>query len=287
MPLITISDTSIPLTIMKVIRKKMTWVIFALVALILVFVVKSPSNDANWQTQVKILPTISLDGDVIAIKNVRDFRYVDDGSIAHARYLDQEYQLSKFVQAWYGISHFGPHGLAHVFMSFEFSDDQFLVVSIEARLEEKQVKYSPLKGLARAYTKTIVLATEQDVIGLRTHIRREPVYLYKLEVPELYTKPLLLNFLREAQVLTREPTFYNTIADNCLTGLLAQSDQFRSVFSWMDTRILLPGNSDEIAYDLAYIDNSGSLEQIRERALIKADLVNVADENFSRKIRAQ
>ncbi len=249
---------------------------------------KSPTNDANWQSQFQVLPTIDLENDTIRVKNLRDFRYNDDGSIAEPRYLDENYQLSEFENAWYGISHFGKNGLAHVFISFEFKNNQYLVVSIEARLEKKHVDgYNPVKGLFRSYTKTIVLATEQDVIGLRTHIRGEPVHLYRLDVPELYTKPLLLNFLREAQVLNRKPTFYNTLLDNCMTGLLAQSDQFRSVWSWLDKRILLPGNSDEIAYELAYIDTSKPFKDVRTAALVDPSVTSIDDAAFSQKLRSR
>ena len=247
---------------------------------------KSPSNQANWQTQFKTLPSVKLEGDTIHIKNLRDFRYNKDATIREARYLEQTYQLSEFKNAWYGISHFGKNGLAHVFMSFEFSDDKFLAVSIEARLEEEHINgYSPIKGLFRCYTKTIVLATEQDVIGLRTHSRGEPLYLYKLDVPEIYTKPLLLNFLREAEVLNRKPTFYNTLIDNCMTGLLAQSDQFRKLSSWLDMRIILPGNSDQIAYELDYIDTSKPFDKVRTNALVDASTVDISDADFSLKIR--
>ena len=264
----------------------MMFIILALAIIFLFFAIKSPINNADWQTQFKVLPSVSLNGDLISVRNVRDFRYSDDGGIKEIRYLNQDYQLSEFKQAWFGISHFASNGLAHAFMSFEFSGDRFLAVSIEARLEKKNSNgYSPLKGLFRAYTKTIVLATEQDVIGLRSHIRGEPVYLYKLDVPELYTKPLLLNFLREAQVLNRKPTFYNTLIDNCMTGLLAQSDQFRSVFSWLDHRILLPGYSDEIAYELGFFDNSKPLDRVRDQALIKPALTSLDDSDFSKGIR--
>lgn len=268
-------------------RRKISFLILILLCLGLAFLFsKTPSNDANWQTQVKLLPTVRLEGDTIHINNIRNFRYNDDGSIAQANYLNETYQLSDFKQAWFGLSHFGNYGLAHVFLSFEFADNKYLVVSIEARLEERHIEgYDPIVGLFRGYTKTIVLATEQDVIGLRSHIRKEPVYLHKLDVPELYTKPLLLNFVREAQVLTRKPTFYNTLIDNCLTGLLAQSDQFRSMFAWMDTRIILPGNSDEIAYELGYIDNSKPFDKVREAALINPKLLQIEDVNFSQKIR--
>ena len=271
---------------MKKFKKIFLFTLIALGLGLIYLASKSPSNDANWLTQVQVLPTIKLEGDTIHINNMRDFRYNENGSIAEANYLNETYKLSEFKNAWFGLSHFGKYGLAHVFLSFEFSNQNYLVVSIEARLEEKHTDgYDPIKGLFRAYTKTIVLATEQDVIGLRTHIRKEPLYLHKMDVPELYTKPLLLNFLREAQVLTRKPTFYNTLIDNCMTGLLAQSDQFRSMFSWLDTRIILPGNSDEIAYELGYIDDTQSFEEVRKAALVNPELSNIDDADFSQLIR--
>jgi hypothetical protein len=159
-------------------------------------------------------------------------------------------------------------------------------VSIEARLQEKDVDgYNPLAGLFGAYTQTIVLATEQDVIGLRTHVRGEPLYLYKLEVPEIYTKPLLLNFLRKAQVLNYQAEFYNSIIDNCMTGMLSESHQFRGLSSWLDKRILLPGNSDELAYELQYINTDKPFDQTRKDALIKPSSTELDDPEFSKKIR--
>jgi hypothetical protein len=273
---------------MKIRRKIFLLIMLVLGTWLVILANKSPKNDKDWQTQFQILPTIELQNDTIRIKNVRDFRYYKDDTIAEIQYLDESYLLSDFKQVWFGLSHFGGNGLAHVFLSFEFSSKKFLVVSIEARLEGKHIEgYSPTKGLFRGYTKTIVLATEQDVIGLRTHIRKEAVYLHKLDLPELYTKPLLLNFLREAQALTTTPTFYNTVIDNCMTGLLAQSDRFRSIWSWFDMRILLPGNSDQIAYDLGYIDTTKPLDKVRKAALINPSLSQIDDVNFSQKIRSR
>ena len=270
---------------MKLRSKVMMIILIPLIVWILYLVLKTPTNTANWQTQYELLPTVDLEGDNISIKNMRDFRYHANDSIAEVRYLDQDYQLSKFKKAWYGISHFGANNLAHVFISFEFEDNQFLVVSIEARLEKEHQSYNPIKGAFRAFNKTVVLSTEQDVIGLRTHIRKERVHLYPLNVPELYTKPLLLNFLREAQVLNRKPRFYNTLVDNCMTGLLAQSDQFRNIFSWFDLRIILPGGSDEIAHELDFFDSSKTLEQLRESSLIDPSGFSIDDDDFSDKIR--
>lgn len=259
---------------------------FFLLAWFLYLGFKSPTNDAQWQLQAQVLPSVEMQGDIIKVSNVRDFRYESDGSVKQINYLDKEYRLSEFKRAWYGISHFGGNNMAHVFLSFEFENQDYLVVSIEARLEKKHSDgYDPIAGAFRSFNKMVVISTEQDVIGLRSHVRGERVLLYSLDVPELYTKPLLLNFLREAQVLTRKPKFYNTLIDNCMTGLLAQSDQFRGLLSWLDWRIVLPGGSDQIAYELGYIDNSKPFLEARARATINPAGYTVEDQNFSQKIR--
>lgn len=246
---------------------------------------RRPSNDAIWKAQYSKLPEIDLQDDKITIKNVRDFRYNPDKSIKTEKYSSEIYHLSKMQKVWYAISHFGPNGLAHVLLSFEFSDGKYLVVSIEARLKEKHLGYNALRGLFGTYTKTIVLASEQDVIGLRTHIRKEKVYLYPLEISELYTKALLLNYLGRAQSLNVKPAFYNSILDNCMTGLLEESLEYGSMVSWMDRRILFPGYSDNLAYENEFIDTSKSFKEVKQEALVNPDGFDIDDEEFSKKLR--
>jgi len=243
------------------------------------------SNNAVWREQYSQLPAIHLDDDLIKVDNLRDFRYNSDTSIATVNFKQETYHLSKMQQVWFGISHFGPRGLAHVFLSFEFADDKYLVVSIEARLKKKHKGYNALRGLIGTYTKTIVLSTEQDVIGLRTHIRKERVYLYPLKISELYTKALLLNYLGRAQSLNVKPSFYNSILDNCLTSLLEDSHDYDSVVTWMDRRILLPGYSDELAYEGGFIDTSKPFQEVKDNALVNPEGFDVDDAEFSRKIR--
>ncbi len=246
---------------------------------------KLPSNEANWKIQYSQLPVIDLSDDEIRVDNLRDFRYNKDKSVAQANFKNEIYYLSKMKKVWYGISNFGPNGLAHVLLSFEFSDGKYLVVSIEARLKQKHKSYNALRGLFGTYTKTIVLATEQDVIGLRTHIRKEKVYLYPLEISELYTKALLLNYLGRAQALNVQAAFYNSILDNCMTGLLEESHDYDSVASWMDKRILLPGYSDQLAYENEFIDTSRPFTEVKQSALVVPDNFSIDDESFSRLIR--
>ena len=98
------------------------------------FSTRQPQQDANWQPPFSVLPEIRLDGDTLHISNLRDFRYDEEGNVTRAHYREGSYQLSTLKGVWFGLSHFGENGLAHAFASFEFTDGQFLAVSIEARL---------------------------------------------------------------------------------------------------------------------------------------------------------
>ena len=246
---------------------------------------RKASNNATWKQQYSKLATIELHDDQIIVNNLRDFRYNNDESVTQANFTKEIYYLSKMQKVWYGISHFGPNGFAHVFLSFEFDDGKYLVVSIEARLKKKHKGFNALRGLFGTYTKSIILATEQDVIGLRSHKRKEKVYLYPLEISELYTKALLLNYLGRAQSLNVKPAFYNSILDNCMTGLLEESLEYGGIVSWMDRRILLPGYSDELAYENAFIDTSVPFKDLKLSALVKPDAYDIDDEEFSKKLR--
>ena len=260
-------------------------VLFTGFLFVLKLLVVSPSNNKKWKLQYQLLPTIKEESNSIFIKNIRDFRYAKDGSIVQKKYLEKSYKLEDLKSTWFGISHFAGYGMAHVFLSFEFSDQQYLVASIEARLTKSDINYHPVKGLFRQYTKTVVLATEQDVIGLRTHIRSETVYLYKFQLSQSQQSRLLLKYLAMTQKLTTEPAFYNTFMDNCITGLLAQTNRFRSWISWLDYRIILPGYSDRLGHEMGLIENSEVLAKVREKAFINPSSIALEDPLFSLKIR--
>lgn len=254
----------------------------------IMFMFKTPSNDHNFQPQYTRLPSVAIEGDRITINNFRDLRYRENGSIDVSDYSDKHFMLSELDSVWFGLSHFGGFGFAHAFVSFGFNGggdkDSYLAVSIEARLREGQ-SYSPVKGLLRHYTKTVVLTSEQDVIGVRSHIRDEKVYLYALDIQGLDARALLLNFLRKAEYLNRHPDFYNTLTDNCLTGLISETGLFDSFYQWLDYRIVLPGYSDALLRQYQSESNEMSLEDMRTRALVNTKGYTVGDADFSSKLR--
>ncbi|MFT4531066.1 MAG: hypothetical protein ACI81F_001883 [Thalassolituus oleivorans] len=252
---------------------------------------KKARNDQQFQPQYERLPSVTIEGDRIEVKNFRDLRHLEDGSIGDFNYSDKHYALSELDSVWFGLSHFGDFGLAHAFVSFGFNgkedSNNYLAVSIEARLRQDQKNYSPIKGLLRNYTKTIVLASEHDIIGARSHIRDEDVYLYKLDIQGLEARALLLNFLRKAEHLNQHPAFYNTLTDNCLTGLISETGLFDSFYQWLDYRITLPGYSDALLQEYQNNKVEYSLEKLRADALVNTKGYTLDDIDFSNKIRGE
>jgi hypothetical protein len=71
--------------------------------------------------------------------------------------------------------------------------------------------------------------------------------------------------LNRADKLTKEPEFYNTLWNTCTTSILKHVNSLKKEkISWIDFKILLPSNSDKIAYDLWLIDTELTLEEARK-----------------------
>jgi hypothetical protein len=106
---------------------------------------KKPETNANWQEPLAIQSTAAFNGDIVTVKNVRNFRYVSEENIT-PYYYDQNYDLNKISKVWYIVEPFHAQDYAaHTFLSFEFSDGKYLNISIEARKKKGQ-NYSLLWG---------------------------------------------------------------------------------------------------------------------------------------------
>ena len=151
-------------------------VLLLLVCLAVYLLTRTASSEGPWREGHEKGAYAELFGRSVTIHNIRNFRE-DSQQPASREYLSKTFELDELERIWFGLSHFGPYGLAHSFISMEFADGEFLGLSIEARLRPGQV-YGPLKGLFRQYTKIYIAATEPDVIGRRSHRRGETVFLY-------------------------------------------------------------------------------------------------------------
>ena len=245
-----------------------------------------PSNAGPWHEAQGRTSWVEFSDRAFTVNNVRDFRYGADRRVVNADYTEQNYNLDNLQRAWFGLSHFGPMGLAHSFLSFEFSDGgepRYLALSIEGRLRSGQ-RYKPLAGLFRRYTKISIFSTEQDVIGLRSHIRGERVLLYPVNTSRDGLEEVFLALVEDTNELHEAPAFYNTVLDNCLTNLLKHTAVMENI-AFADLQVLLPGRTDRLTYALDITPADLPFDEARQRATINPALSEIDAPDFSASLR--
>lgn len=246
-----------------------------------------PSHGRAWRPEQAVMPSITFDGGRVHVRGVRDFAFRSATDFTPA-YRDRTYDLEKIERVWFVLSPFTREwrGPAHSFLSFEFSDGQYVSVSVEARRETGEA-YSIWKGALRRYELIYVIGEERDVIGVRAVTQDDPVYLYPARATPEQARTLFVAMLRRAQELEHEPTFYNTFTNNCTTNILDQVNRILPERIPFGLSILLPGYSDRLAFERGLIDTELSLEQARARFEIN-DRARAAirDPDFSTRIRS-
>ncbi len=242
-----------------------------------------PSNARDWQPDVATLPFADIQGDRLTVHNVRNAEYRTETDYT-VRLEDRTLDLAKLRSLDLFLIYWGSPLIAHTIMSWGFEGDQYLAVSIETR-KEKGEQYSALRGFFRQYELFFVVADERDVVRLRTNVRGEDVYVYRLDVSPADARLLLLRYLHEVNELRERPQWYNALTENCTTAIkrLAGADARRSWWSW---KLLLNGYLDELAYDIGAIDRSLPFAVLKAQSHIN-DRAKAAndDPRFSVRIR--
>src|SRR5215217_804857 len=147
-----------------------------LVAYVLFVLFTRPRNDRDWSSDQAVLPSATINGPLVTVKNIRNFRYQSADSYTPA-YYDKMFNLDDLDSAWFFVEPFGKAGAAHTFVSFGFRDKNFVAVSVEIR-KEKGESFNPVQGLLRQYEIMYVIGDERDLVKLRTNYRNDAVHLY-------------------------------------------------------------------------------------------------------------
>jgi len=264
-------------------------IIILLSVSVLVYIFKPVPLTGDWQEHLSIASTAEFNGDTVTVKNVRNFRYYPEEKDMHPAYYDKTYNLNDVTQVWYVAEPFNENDLAaHTFVSFEFTNGDFLSISIEARKTKGQV-YSVWKGFLRTYPLIYIAADERDVILLRANLRKDNVYVYpvKLSRPE-NARLLLVDMLTRMNELTStKPAWYNTLFANCTSSIAGHINTLSpgriSVFSW---QLWLTASADELALKHGLLDTTLSIEEARKKYSINEASLRVGDvPEYSKEIR--
>ncbi len=252
---------------------------------LILLIVFRPSHDRVWELGQEKLPHFLVSGDSVTIENFRNFDWREDKS-ADIRYETRDFDLSMIETVDVFISHFDDfEGLAHIFLSFGFSDGRHVVVSFETR-REKGETFSPWWGLLRQFETIYVVGSEEDIVGLRTDVRDERVYLYPTKASSGQVRELFLRVVSDINAIYEKPRMYNTLTHNCTNALTRRVEDISSVEFPLTWKTLLPGYFDEVLYELGIIATDADFASVKGRHRLDNTAVSRKNSTYSADLRA-
>ena len=242
-----------------------------------------PTNHADWQPDVAVLPYTDINHHQVTIHNIRNCDYRTETNFT-VHYYDQTFTLDQLRTVDMYLVTWGSPDIAHMMISFGFTSGDYVCFSIETRMTKGQ-KYSALKGFFRQYELAYVVADERDLVRLRTNYRKdEEVCLYRLQVTPEAGQKLFLDYLRRVNELHQDAVWYNALTDNCTTGIRTQrAAADRAPWNW---RMLLNGHLDELLYARGTIATNLPFTELKKISNINSQ-AKAADSaaDFSEQIR--
>lgn len=238
------------------------WLLFLLAMVVQISV--RPTNHRDWSEDQSRVPWIEVDGDTLHVHEIRNFRY-QSASEWTADWYDANYNLSDLEDGYFVVEHFNPDvdAIAHTLVSFRFKGDRFLAVSVEIR-KEKGEAYSPLRGLFRQFELIYVVADEEDVLKLRTHVRDSRVAIHRMHTDMEGLRAYFMDVVGRINTLKKSPEFYHTLSSSCTTNLAKHLEAVTRFQVMWDKRVYLPGYSSELAWELGLLGKV-SLAEALER----------------------
>lgn len=261
------------------------FVIWLLVYLALVIMFR-PSHDREWELGQEALPHITYaeNGSEITIENYRNFAWSGTKS-ADIVYETRTFDLNKLSGVDVFISHFDDfEGLAHIFLSFDFGDNDHVVVSLETRRETDE-SFSPLLGILRQFEIIYVVGSEEDIVGVRTGHRNERVYLYPTIATPAQARELFDLLATNINDIYETPRMYNTLTHNCTNELTRPVEKMSDVRFPITWKTILPGYFDEILHELQLIDTTEPFSEMKQSHLINNEQVDVTRDTYTSDLR--
>ncbi|MBC2886201.1 DUF4105 domain-containing protein [Ochrobactrum sp. CM-21-5] len=262
-------------------RRRLFFCLLAL-ALLGAWATVRPSLNRIWAPDVARTVTGKIDGNIVTLSNIRDFIWRTSEDFT-PDWKEETYDLNKLMTVDVYLSYWSGPAIAHTLLSFGFDDQRHVVFSGEIRREHHEV-YSSIAGFFREYELAMIAAEERDIIYLRSNIRKENIYRYRVKLPPAAAKELFLSYVKLGNELAETPKFYNTLITNCTTIIYHMARLLDPTFPF-DYRILLSGYLPGYLYDHGWIEDDGTLEEVRARASIDAKAEAGGRDGYSQRIR--
>lgn len=268
-------------------RRSMRWVLAMQLAAVVLLLTwwhsLQPSNQRAWADDVAHMTHGSVSGEQLLLENVRNFNWRSDQDY-DVQWEQRTYDLRQLQSVDLLTSYWGMPAIAHVMVSFGFTDGRQLVFTVETRKEIGE-SYSELGGFFKEFELSIVATDERDAVRVRTNVRDEDVYLYRVKMPKPVMRELLLSYVGQANELTEQPRFYHTLTANCTTIVFGM---IQSIIGGLpfDHRLLMTGYLPSYVHDLDALQPGYSVDELRTLGRITERAQQANDAlDFSSRIR--
>ena len=179
-----------------------------------------PASDTrDWAEDVSRHLIAQVDGEVVTLQNVRNFDWRSNTDFT-PRWDTRRYDLRQLRSTDMAVSYWMGPAIAHTLVSFGFDDGRggtdYVAFSVEIR-KERHESFSAVAGFFKQFELALVAADERDVLRVRTNVRGEDVYLYRVDMPPAAMRSLFLAYVDQARGLSAKPRFYDTLTANCTT----------------------------------------------------------------------
>ncbi|EJN03140.1 DUF4105 domain-containing protein [Phyllobacterium sp. YR531] len=244
----------------------------------------TPSLTRIWADDVAQTVTGQLNGNQVVLSNVRNFEWRTREDFT-PRWEVRAYDMEDLASVDVFLSYWSNPAIAHTLVSFGFNDGQHVVFSAEIR-KERHEEFAEIGGFFKEFELGMIAADERDIVRLRTNIRKEDVYRYRINMKPEMRQALFLSYVDNANHLAEKASFYNTVTANCTTVIF---DMMRAITPDIpiDYRVLLSGYLPGYLYDHGAIDNQKPLEEVINAALINQRALNAdTASDFSVRIRS-
>jgi hypothetical protein len=245
-----------------------------------------PKSDEDWILVHQRMPEVTFDGDLVHVKNVRNFSWRTTDDVT-PDYYDRTYDLNALNSVYFVISPiFDLRPVAHVWVTFGFSDGKYVSISVEAR-GVKERPFGLFRSMFRQFQLIYVVGDERDIVGLRGTIWQNEVRFYPVNTTEERKRAIFVDMLKRADSLGKHPEFYHLIANNCMNNITYHVIRISGRPVPSNLALLLTGFSDRAAYDYGFIDTHG-LPFVKAREVFRIDewmRDTPLDDGFSQRLR--
>jgi hypothetical protein len=247
-----------------------------------------PRHDRDWIPELARLPSLIIEGDRMTVENLRNFRWRSETSFDEI-WQTREYDLGRLEAADIALSYWSGENIAHLIVSFVFSDQPPLALSVEVR-REKGEAWSAIAGFFKSTELAYVAADERDLIGLRTHHRGEDVRLYQLRATKAQARDVLMAYAADINDVAENPRWYDTLTVNCTTLVFTLARHAGAGWGFaipLDWRLLATGHLPAYLQSLGALRADMPLSELVARSRIseRAKAISLDDPAFSAKIR--